>query len=128
MGISEFEFSKMAGGAVEESINMSIRKVLDNIQDKNTKATNLREITLKIKMKPGEDREDVSIVYETSEKLAPRRAIEAELSLDTDRDGKNVAFEHTKGDNKTMDIPGFGPKEDLPDNVTGFESLQKNAK
>lgn len=125
MNMTDFKAETMGAGAVAESLNLSLQKVLDNIADRNTKATALREITLKIKFKPGEDREDVSIVYETNERLASRRAIEAELTLDTDLEGKNIAFEHTKGDNRTMDIPGF---EEKPDNVSDFAALKKNAK
>jgi hypothetical protein len=123
--VSEFEFKKMAAGAVEESVNLSISKVLDNIADKNTKATALREITLKIKLKPGEDREDVTVVYEVSEKLAGRRSVESELTLDKDVKGNNVAMEHT------MDIPFPYPVKDEdknPGNVSEFPAKKEAAK
>jgi hypothetical protein len=58
-------------GSVPEVFDAELRKVLDNINDPNCNPKAKREITLKLTLLPGEDREDMSYIVACTSKLAP---------------------------------------------------------
>jgi hypothetical protein len=57
--------------AAIELFNAEFQRVLDNIADENTKPTAAREVNLKIKIKPDEDRELCKVEIHANSKLAP---------------------------------------------------------
>lgn len=83
----------LGSGAAIELFDIEFQRVLDNIVDENTKATIPREVTLKIKIKPDEDREWGAIEIHASSKLAPVHPYPTQIIIGKQR-GKGVATEH----------------------------------
>lgn len=63
--------SDLAGGGFEEKLQGEMQKVFENIHDPNTSPTEKREITVKFKMTPDEERELVTLEMDFTTKLAP---------------------------------------------------------
>lgn len=82
-----------AGGAVGERLNIELQNVLENINDLNTDPKKAREVTLKIKITPAENRQTASIDVSAKTSLAPAKAIPATIILDKDEFGKATAKE-----------------------------------
>ena len=61
----------LGDGAAIEKFNDELQKVLDNIIDPNTKADMVREIVLKVRLKPDENRNVAAISIVCGCKLAP---------------------------------------------------------
>ena len=89
-----------AGGAVEQ-FDEELKKVLANIEDEHTKATAPREITLKIKIIPGENRNNFNYIVEAKSKLAPIKGFGGVAFLRRDQ-GNSVAYEANE---KQMNLP-----------------------
>jgi hypothetical protein len=53
----------LGGGAAIELFDLELQKVLENISDENTRPAVVREITLKVKIKPGDDRDYGNLPY-----------------------------------------------------------------
>lgn len=70
---------EMARGAVVERVNLEMFRVLENIQDLNTEPTKERSITITVKLRPDNNRENVKVAYEVKSKLAPAAPIETSL-------------------------------------------------
>jgi len=80
-------------GAAVELFDFELQKVLDNIMDPNTKAEAVREVTLKIKIKPDKDRSFGPVEIQPSSKLAPQAPVMTQIFFGQDRDGA-VAHEY----------------------------------
>lgn len=63
----------LKGGAALELFDEEFRKVIENITDINTKPDAVREVTLKVKIKPSDDRALGSVEIIVASKLAPFR-------------------------------------------------------
>lgn len=70
---------EMARGAVIERIDLEMFKIMENIQDLNTEPSKERSITITVKMKPDNNRENIKVAYEVKSKLAPAAPIETSL-------------------------------------------------
>src|SRR5690606_14291090 len=66
----DLPLSHLANGAIQEKLDYELKKVFDNIHDKNTKAQDKRNITIKLEFKPDENRQTVSVTSEFTTKLA----------------------------------------------------------
>jgi len=82
----------LGSGAAIELFDTELQRVLDNIVDENTKPTTIREVTLKIKIKPDEDRESGSVEIQASSKLAPVHPYPTQILIGNQR-GQGVATE-----------------------------------
>lgn len=60
----------LSEGAMIERGNLELEKVLENIEDPNT-GFGIREINIKLKFKPREDRQSAEISIQATSKLAP---------------------------------------------------------
>lgn len=67
----------LGNGAVLERFGVELDKVLQNIADCNTKAEAVREITMKLKIRPDIKRATVQMQIQTSSKLAPYQTVES---------------------------------------------------
>lgn len=77
----------LGSGAAVELFDDAMQKVLANINDPNTKAQAVREITLKVKIKPVGDQRDVATVeMQAIPKLAPVQPASTSISI-----GKTIA-------------------------------------
>lgn len=65
----------LGDGAAIEKFDEELQRVLDNIVDPNAKADAVREITLKVKFKPDENRNVAAVSIATDCKLAPDREV-----------------------------------------------------
>lgn len=91
----KLSLANLKGGAAIEAFDLILKnEVLTNIQDPNTDTKPAREITLKVKFKPDEDRFLSGISIECwPSKLAKRRTMTSQMVMDVDRDGVIVAKE-----------------------------------
>jgi hypothetical protein len=83
----------LGAGAAAELFQLELDRVLENIQDPNTKATTIREITLKIKIKPDEDRDYGAVSIACTAKLSPVNPYPTQLVFGIEN-GKAVATEY----------------------------------
>jgi len=60
-------------GAAMDLFDLELERVMQNIQDENTNPEAVREITLKISMKPNEERSLVATAVSCKSKLAPTK-------------------------------------------------------
>jgi len=86
--------ANLKNGAAIEAFDLVLQDVLMNIQDPNTEAKDVREITLRVKFRPDEDRFMSGTEIECwPNKLAKRSAITTQIAMDVDRDGVIAAKE-----------------------------------
>lgn len=75
----------LAAGAAVERFDYELRRVLENIADINTRADALREVSLKVKIKPNDDRSFAVIEILASSKLAPVGSVTTSFHLNGER-------------------------------------------
>ena len=80
-------------GAAIERANLEFDRILQNILDPNTSAKVMREVTLKIKIRPTEDRSMGSVEIQAIAKLAPVTEHITQVYIGTDQHGKPEASE-----------------------------------
>ena len=80
-------------GAVMELFDEEFQKLLNNLADENTSWKTQREVTIKLKVKlSNEMRDSATTIVDVSAKLAPPKANESIVHLDSD--GRNVSAFH----------------------------------
>ncbi|MDX9785475.1 MAG: hypothetical protein RBT11_01770 [Desulfobacterales bacterium] len=99
-------------GAVIEAVDIALQRVFDNIVDPNTDAKTVREVTLKIKIKPSDDRDFGQISYQAVPKLAPDIEQITQVEIGRALSGAAEARERQK-----RQAP-----ESAPENVTDFKT------
>lgn len=77
---------------VVEKIEDEMEEVLKNIFDINTEATTTREISVKIKVKPLDNRKGCTYTIESSNKLASKRSFSGQAVIGMGIDGKVEIF------------------------------------
>lgn len=93
MELKEVALDTLAGGALPERFDMQLAKVLENIQDPNTEATEVRSITLEVKLKPSEDRDRAQTAVRVKTKLAGPKPVETTVHMGR-KDGRLVAVDY----------------------------------
>lgn len=83
----------LANGAAVERFNDAWDEAMKNIKDPNTSPTAAREVVLKVKIKPSEDRDRAQIKIECTPKLAPAKPVD-ELVYISKLGDKAVAVEN----------------------------------
>lgn len=78
---NEKSILEMGRGGFLEQVDFGMAKVIDNILDPNTKATDKREITVTIELKPDDSRINVAVKFATKLKLAPTNPLTTSLSI-----------------------------------------------
>ena len=94
----------LGAGAATELFDLELQRVLENISDKNTKPTALREVTLKIKIKPSEDRDYGEVEISCVAKLAPVKPFPTNIFIGRHL-GRTVATEHNPKQAKLFETP-----------------------
>ena len=92
----------LGDGAAVELFNTELQRVLDNVVDENTQATVVREVTLKIKIKPQEDRDYGDVQIQCTSKLAPIAPFPTHFFIGKHK-GRGVATEHNPKQMKVFD-------------------------
>jgi hypothetical protein len=85
-------YETITGGALAEMVNSKIQEILLNVQDVNTPWKTKRELTIKLKISPNEDRDQAAVDIDVSTKLASLKGIETDIFITRIRDNV-VAFE-----------------------------------
>lgn len=114
----------LGGGAAAEQFNHELNRVLENIMDHNTKATTPREITLKIKIKPDDDRELADLEIHCSSKLATVKPYPTQIYIGVQRGGEVVATEYNPKQLRLNDTPASDQADS--ENVVRFETKKGN--
>jgi hypothetical protein len=83
----------ICGGGMMERLSDALQEALDNIIDPNTDAEAVREVHLKIKIKPNKNRTMGEVQVSTKVNNAPPTPLETTFIIDTDRLGRAVARE-----------------------------------
>jgi len=84
----------LGDGAALEKFQTELGRVLENIADINTPATDKRKITLTFEFKPDEDRQASKIIISSSSTLASDRRQEAIVAIGR-HGGRRVAVDRT---------------------------------
>ena len=74
----------LADGAVSERLQLEMDEVIRNCLDINKKSDFVREVNLKIKVKPNPERTSAAVEIGTGSKLAPLEAMPAQFLFDQD--------------------------------------------
>jgi hypothetical protein len=82
------KLENLGGGVMAELFADSLRRVADNIVDDNTPAKALRQISITVKFKPNDSREQVAVEVHPNVKLAPVKPYETGVYMAMD--GSNV--------------------------------------
>ena len=72
---------EMARGAVIERIDLEMYKIMENIQDLNTEPSKARQLTVKVTMKPDNNRENIKVSYQVQSSLARQHPSKPACSL-----------------------------------------------
>jgi len=115
--VKEVSLVTLGGGAAVEKFDFELERVLENIQDINCDATAVREVTVKVKIKPDRNREVGSVSVQATAKLAPELPHETPVYF-SNKKGVHVAYQN---DPKQTEM--FSEK-DKPDNVTEIKKEQ----
>jgi hypothetical protein len=91
--VNPINIGNINNGAVIEAFDIELRKVLANIVDLNTPATNTRALILRIDFKPHSDRCTIVTDFHCSSKLAPIETHTSKMFLGRAEDGAVVAFD-----------------------------------
>jgi len=89
--LEEMKLETLKRGAVAEQFNEALDRVLENVVDPNTEAEAVRSVTLKVSLKPDEDRETIAIKANVTAKLASAEAITGKAFIVHTRDGVKAA-------------------------------------
>ncbi|MBO8083177.1 hypothetical protein F6P92_05100 [Streptococcus suis] len=66
------DLSNIADGGLQEKLNNELARVIENILDPNTDPTVKREVSIKLVLKPNDQRNSVDTIMEVKSKLAPQ--------------------------------------------------------
>lgn len=86
-------FENLGCGAAEEKFEEALKKVLANILDPNTRAHTAREVILRVKIKPSEERTDADVIIDCQTKLASDKAFPTKIFIGRDVNGIPEAHE-----------------------------------
>lgn len=114
----------IAGGALQQKVNVAMNKVLDNMQDPNTPWKNKRHINIKIAFVQNEERDDTAVEVSVETKLAPVSPVVTRMSIGKDlKTGENYASEYGKQVKGQMSLSDYQAEQvvgnDVVDTDTG---------
>lgn len=72
----DITLGSLMDGGLEESVAIELKKVIINILDPNTSSKKSREINIKIKLTPWENRKNCNVSTEVKSKLQPAAPLE----------------------------------------------------
>ena len=84
---------QMAMGAIQERIDYEMTKVIDNIVDVNTKATNKRSLVITIDLVPADDRRTIAVSATAKSRLVATNAVTTALYVTNDANGEMAVVE-----------------------------------
>lgn len=84
------QLQRLVGGALQKNTQKTLEEVFQNIQDPNTPWKNKREVTIKLKFIPNENRDDCSCEISVDKKLAPVKPLSTKFAI-----GRAHPYEYT---------------------------------
>ncbi len=103
---------EMAGGGILERADYEVARIIENIADPNTKATEKRKLTLEITFAPDDSRQNIALHIVAKSKLSPTSPIVTSLFMCDDNEGGKTAYEMTPNIPGQMNI--FGGVQEPP--------------
>lgn len=95
--MNKVELQSLVGGALQEKFSKAFERVIENLQDQNTSFKVKRGITIKLTFDQNENRDDVSVSVDVSEKLAPQSGMKTSFMIGKDlKTGEVYAEEYGK--------------------------------
>jgi|SRR5215467_7076855 len=85
--------NNLAAGKAQERFALALADVIANVLDPNTDPKKVREVVLKVKIKPSVSRESAAVQIECTKKLAELTAVESTFYMGMVA-GEPVAQEH----------------------------------
>lgn len=98
--------ANIGDGAAVEMFNLELGRILKNIMDPNTEPKAYREIVLKVKFRPDEERDLASVDVTVSSKLAGSRAFMTKVIVGKDSRGRVEAREFETGQQSLFENKG----------------------
>lgn len=121
--MNKIELQNLVGGALQEKFEKAFAKVIENLQDSNTSFKVKRGITIKLTFDQNEERDDVSVSIDVSEKLAPQTGMKTKFYMGKDlRTGELVVEEYGKYIKGQMSVEDYATEViegDVVDTTTG---------
>lgn len=96
--------TNLSGGAAIEAFDIELARVLENIEDPNTVATNKRKITMEVIFKPNKERNIIEIVHGCKTVLAAVEPCETTAFLAKEK-GKTVLHEINRHEEEQVTLP-----------------------
>lgn len=87
------KLNNLGHGAAAEMFQAELDRAIANISDPNTKPEAVREVTLKVKLKPNKDRNFCAVEIHCDSKVAAAQPFESQMYVGMDK-GKAVATEY----------------------------------
>jgi len=91
--LTKISIATLSNGAAIERANLELDRILENIMDDNTSLNFTRELNLKIKIKPSDDRTAGGVIIQATSKLAPVSEHQTQVYIGTDEYGNPEASE-----------------------------------
>lgn len=105
-GMEDLTLNTVAKGAAPERFQDELARLVENVLDPNTDPEAVRSITLTLKVKPHESREQATVALEVKSKLAPPKAVPDVMYLGKARDtGELVATRYDPAQLKLGEDP-----------------------
>lgn len=82
--MNKVQLGDLVGGALQEKFSRAFDRVIENLQNPNTPFKNKRSINIKLTFQQNEARDDVSVVIDVTEKLAPESEMHTSFSVGKD--------------------------------------------
>ncbi|MBW2342526.1 MAG: replication terminator protein [Deltaproteobacteria bacterium] len=98
--------SNIGDGAAMEMFDLELGRILKNIMDPNTEPKAAREIVLKVKFRPDEDRDLAQVDVAVSSKLAGSKAFMTRVIFGKDSRGRMEARELETGQRSLFENKG----------------------
>ncbi len=83
-GVNRKSIMEMARGGFLERVDYEMSKIMDNIMDPNTKATDKRKITITMELTPDDDRTIVAVKFAAKSTPAPTNPVMTSLYITGD--------------------------------------------
>ncbi len=93
----KLKLENLGGGLAPRFFARHLRKVIQNIQDPNTPATKVREINIKVTIRPDESRDMLKMDVSATSKLVGPTPITIQAVCGMDADGRIEAREFDTG-------------------------------
>jgi hypothetical protein len=104
---NKVSLTRLAKGAIEERIDLEVPKIIDNIQDLNTRADKKRTLTITIDFIPSVERNHVTLNTVVKSKLEPTNSIQTALAVGFDKTtGEQIVVELVPSIPGQLDMEG----------------------